>query len=430
MSSPSPTCTSRICPTRTTLPTTAASPANQFVNNPDGSVYVGIVWPGPSVFPDFTRAAHARLVGHALQPFVQDGVAGFWNDMNEPSVFNTPDKTMPLDVVHRIDEPRLHSAHRDTRRDPQRLRHGKLARHLRWPAASSQPDERPFVLTRATYAGGQRYAATWTGDNSSTWNHLRMTAPMLKNLGLSGFTLRRRRRRRLRRHATAGSAHTWIEVAAFQPIDRDHTEKGTGDQEPWVGRPRAGSHPPALHRRALPPHALPLHARRRDLAHRPAHHASRLSRLPATPPPTAIPSTSIRAPAASSCSATTCSSRPRPTRKSPTATPSNFPRRSGTTTGQGSVYRHPHPPSPPSPASHPPAPTSSHSPPGSTPSSARFPSSSAAAPSFPSLHSRRAPPKSRKVHSPCASTPAPIAAARSTSTTATPTPTRAATHSA
>ncbi len=97
------------------------------------------------------------------------------------------------------------------------------------------PDLRPFVLTRATYAGGQRYAATWTGDNSSTWNHLRLTTPMLENLGLSGFAFSGA--------DVGGYAGTpppelltkWIEIAAFQPIDRDHTEKGTGDQEPWVG---------------------------------------------------------------------------------------------------------------------------------------------------------------------------------------------------
>jgi alpha-glucosidase len=99
------------------------------------------------------------------------------------------------------------------------------------------PETRPFVLTRATYAGGQRYAVTWTGDNSSSWNHLRMTTPMLENLGLSGFAFSGA--------DVGGYAGTpsrdlltkWFEVGAFQPIDRDHTEKGTGDQEPWVGGP-------------------------------------------------------------------------------------------------------------------------------------------------------------------------------------------------
>jgi len=93
------------------------------------------------------------------------------------------------------------------------------------------------VLTRASYAGGQRYAATWTGDDSATWNHLRLTTSMLKNLGLSGFSLAGA--------DVGGYAGTpspelltkWIEIAAFQPIDRDHAEKGTGDHEPWANGP-------------------------------------------------------------------------------------------------------------------------------------------------------------------------------------------------
>src|SRR5258708_37069923 len=97
------------------------------------------------------------------------------------------------------------------------------------------PDLRAFVLTRASYPGGQRYAATWTGDNSATWNHLRLTTPMLENLGLSGFALSGA--------DVGGFAVTpqqdlltkWLEISAFQPIDRDHARKGTVDQEPWVG---------------------------------------------------------------------------------------------------------------------------------------------------------------------------------------------------
>ena len=103
---------------------------------------------------------------------------------------------------------------------------------------SLKPDQRPFVLTSATYAGGQRYAATWTGDNSATWNHLRLTTPMLLNLGLSGFGMSGA--------DVGGFAGTpqpdlltkWLEIAAFQPIDRDHTAKGTADQEPWVHGPQ------------------------------------------------------------------------------------------------------------------------------------------------------------------------------------------------
>jgi alpha-glucosidase len=93
------------------------------------------------------------------------------------------------------------------------------------------------VLTRATYAGGQRYAATWTGDNSSSWNHLRMTTPMLENLGLSGFAFTGADVGGFAGTPPSDLLTKWLEIAAFQPIDRDHTELGTGDQEPWVSGP-------------------------------------------------------------------------------------------------------------------------------------------------------------------------------------------------
>jgi alpha-glucosidase len=95
------------------------------------------------------------------------------------------------------------------------------------------PNSRPFVMTRASYDGGQRYAATWTGDNSSTWNHLKQTTPQLINLGLSGFAMSG-----ADVGGFAGSPQPelltrWLETAAFHPIDRDHTTVDTNPQEPW-----------------------------------------------------------------------------------------------------------------------------------------------------------------------------------------------------
>jgi len=216
------------------LPYDSGIAGGHFVRNPDGSVYSGKVWPGPSVFPDFTRQQTRAWWGTLYREFLHDGASGFWNDMNEPSVFDSPTSTMPLDVLHRIDEPGF---------APRTATHAEIhdvygmenSRATYDGLLAIDPDTRPFVLTRATYAGGQRYAATWTGDNSSSWNHLRMTTPMLENLGLSGFAFTGA--------DVGGYAGTpsldlltkWFEVAAFQPIDRDHTEKGTGDQEPWVG---------------------------------------------------------------------------------------------------------------------------------------------------------------------------------------------------
>ncbi len=207
---------------------------DNFLHRPDGSVYVGSVWPGPSVFPDFTRAQTRDWWGTLYKTFVGMGFDGFWNDMNEPSIFDSPSGTIPLDVQHRIDEPGF-SARTATHAEIHNVYGMENSRATYDGLRKIEPDTRPFVLTRATYAGGQRYAATWTGDNSSTWNHLRMTSPMLKSLGISGFSFSGADVGGFAGTATADLLTKWVEISAFQPIDRDHSEKGSGDQEPWVG---------------------------------------------------------------------------------------------------------------------------------------------------------------------------------------------------
>ena len=210
---------------------------DQFVHNPDGSVYIGNVWPGPAVFPDFTRASTRSWWGTLYKPFAAIGFDGFWNDMNEPSVFNGPAGTMPLNVVHRIDEPGFHTRNA-THAEIHNVFGMENSRATYDGLLKIDPNNRPFVLTRATYAGGQRYAVTWTGDDSSTWNHLRESASQLKSLGLGGFSFSGADVGGFAGTATPDLLTKWIEVSAFEPIDRDHSEKGSGDQEPWVGGQR------------------------------------------------------------------------------------------------------------------------------------------------------------------------------------------------
>jgi alpha-glucosidase len=218
------------------LPYDSGMAGDHFVKNPDGSVYSGVVWPGPSVFPDFTRQQTRAWWGTLYQPLRTIGIDGFWNDMNEPSVFDSPTKTIPLNVVHCIDEPGF-SKREATHAEIHDVYGMENSRATYEGLKTLDPGVRPFVLTRATYAGGQRYAATWTGDNSSSWNHLRMTTPMLENLGLSGFAFAGADVGGFAGTPPADLLTKWLEIGAFQPIDRDHTELGTGDQEPWVGGP-------------------------------------------------------------------------------------------------------------------------------------------------------------------------------------------------
>ena len=203
-----------------------------FVKNADGSVFVGKVWPGDSVFPDFTLTRAREWWGGLYKEFVNMGVAGFWNDMNEPSVFETPTKTMPLDVVHRLDD--------GTTLDHRAIHNVygmENARATYEGLLKLRPDERPFVLTRAAYAGAERYAATWTGDNSATWNHIGMSVPQIMSLGLSGYSLVGADVGGFAGSPPVDLLTRWYELGVFYPIYRDHAAKGTADHEPWASGP-------------------------------------------------------------------------------------------------------------------------------------------------------------------------------------------------
>ena len=203
-----------------------------FVKNPNESVFVGTVWPGESVFPDFTLTRVRDWWGGLYKDFVGMGAAGFWNDMDEPALFLRADKTMPLDTVHRLDD--------GTTLDHRAIHNVYGMQNVRATydgLLKLQANERPFVLTRAAYSGAQRYAATWTGDNSSTWNHLKMSTPMLLSMGISGFPLVGDDIGGFAGSPTADLLTRWFEVGALNPIYRDHTAKGTADQEPWVHGP-------------------------------------------------------------------------------------------------------------------------------------------------------------------------------------------------
>ncbi|HEY2180026.1 MAG TPA: TIM-barrel domain-containing protein, partial [Caulobacteraceae bacterium] len=210
--------------------------ADAFVHNADGSLFVGAVWPGPSVFPDFTEASVRAWWGRQYAALADDDIAGFWDDMNEPSVFKSPNLTMPLDAVHKIDSDDF---------APRAATHAEIhnvyglenSRATFEGLQTLRPDERPFVMTRATYAGGQRYAVTWTGDDSATWDQLKLMVHQLINLGLSGFAYAGADVGGYTGGASPELMTRWFEIGAFTPIFRDHAAKGAPRAEPWVDGP-------------------------------------------------------------------------------------------------------------------------------------------------------------------------------------------------
>lgn len=210
---------------------------DHFVKHPDGEPFVGKVWPGASVFPDFTRTATRAWWGGLYAGFVEAGIAGFWNDMNEPALFETPSKTMPLDTVHRIEGSGF-ATRRASHAEIHNVYGMENSRATFEGLQALAPDQRPFVMTRASYAGGQRYAATWTGDNSSTWSHLKLSVAQLLNLGLSGFAYSAVDIGGFTGGASPELMTRWFQIGAFMPVFRNHVATDAPRAEPWVDGPQ------------------------------------------------------------------------------------------------------------------------------------------------------------------------------------------------
>ncbi|MFA5968844.1 MAG: TIM-barrel domain-containing protein [Sphingomonas sp.] len=209
---------------------------HHFLRKADGSTYVGSVWPGAAVFPDFTDASARAWWGTQFAGLIDDGIVGIWNDMNEPAIFETPTKTMPLDNIHRVASDDY--ASRDATQAEIHNVYGMLNTRATYDGLRTlRPDERALVMTRATYAGGQRYAVTWTGDNSSSWDHLKLSIQQLLSLGLSGFAYSAADVGGFTGGPSPDLLTRWFEYAAFTPIFRDHSQKDAPRAEPWVDGP-------------------------------------------------------------------------------------------------------------------------------------------------------------------------------------------------
>ncbi len=203
---------------------------NYWVQNSSNNLFTGTVWPGECVFPDFTMPETREWWGTLYNDFIRTGIDGVWNDMNEPSVFNGPDGTMPADNWHRGGgslQPGTHLRYHNV--------YGMLmVKASRDGIMKVNPDRRPFILSRSNFLGGQEYAATWTGDNEATWEHFKMATPMILNLGLSGQPFSGPDLGGYKGSPDSTLFANWIAVGAFYPFCRNHTEKGNNGHEPWV----------------------------------------------------------------------------------------------------------------------------------------------------------------------------------------------------
>ncbi|WP_297990596.1 glycoside hydrolase family 31 protein [Anoxybacillus sp.] len=195
-----------------------------FCKYADGTLFKGDVWPGTSVFPDFLKKKVRKWWGEQHAFYTSIGIEGIWNDMNEPSVFNEK-KTMDDQVVH--DGWKTHRQVHNI--------YGMMMTEATYNGLKKQlKGKRPFVLTRAGFSGIHRYAAVWTGDNRSFWEHLELSLPMCLNLGLSAVAFCGADVGGFAHDAHGELLVRWTQVGAFFPYFRNHCAIGFARQEPWA----------------------------------------------------------------------------------------------------------------------------------------------------------------------------------------------------
>ena len=158
------------------------------------------------------------------------GVDGLWNDMNDPSVFEGVDGTMSEDAWHMGGDSYPQASH---------LRYHNLYGTFMIQASRqgmlwAKPNNRPFVLSRSNFLGGQRYGATWNGDNMSSWEHLMLSIPMTLNLSLSGQPFNGPDMGGFGADTDAELLAHWYATGIYFPFARNHNAKGCIDQEPWL----------------------------------------------------------------------------------------------------------------------------------------------------------------------------------------------------
>ena len=219
-----------------------------FVRTADGPVAKAPVWPGFCAFPDFTNPTVRTWWGRLYSDLYKtNGVAGFWNDMNEPAVFHVDHMTLPDSVLHNQDgeicgHARAHNIY------------GMQMTRASWEGLLKlKRSQRPFLLTRANFAGGQRYGAVWTGDNLATWEHLQIAIRQCVRLSISGFSFCGTDIGGFSGAPDGELFVRWLQLGVFHPLMRVHSmgthlagdqaikdeaelaspEMHKKDQEPW-----------------------------------------------------------------------------------------------------------------------------------------------------------------------------------------------------
>ena len=197
---------------------------NVFLKYPDNTLYSGSVWPGLCHFPDFTMAKTRSWWGNSFKTYTDAGVTGFWNDMNEPATWG---QSFPSNVRFNFE------GSSGTTIDARNIYGLEMARAT-YEGTKQLMNKRPFVLTRAGFAGLQRYTAIWTGDNTANEDHLLLGIRLVNSLGLSGVAFAGTDVGGFNQETTNSLFARWITVGAFTPFFRGHKMINMKDSEPWA----------------------------------------------------------------------------------------------------------------------------------------------------------------------------------------------------
>lgn len=198
---------------------------NYFCRRCDDYFMEGHVWPGLCQFPDFTNPKVRNWWGGLFRDLVDKGVAGVWNDMNEPAVFGAG--TFPDDVRHNFDG--YHGSHRKAHN----VYGMQMVRATYKGLKKLQKNKRPFTITRAGYSGVQRYASVWTGDNIASWEHLKIGLVQLQRLSMSGISFCGTDIGGFSGSPDGELFTRWIQMGVFSPFMRAHSAGDTPEREPW-----------------------------------------------------------------------------------------------------------------------------------------------------------------------------------------------------
>ncbi len=199
-----------------------------FCKRADGPYMKGKVWPGECYFPDFTKPEVREWWAGLFKGLIEEtGVAGVWNDMNEPAVMDVPGKSFPDDVRHDYDgNPCSH-------RKAHNIYGMQMARATYHGVKNSARPNRPFVITRSAYSGTQRYTSTWMGDNIASWEHLVVANRQIQRMCMSGYSFAGTDIGGFAQQPNGELFARWIQLGVFHPFFRVHSSGDHGEQEPW-----------------------------------------------------------------------------------------------------------------------------------------------------------------------------------------------------